>query len=383
MDVQEFLAWEKTTRDTIDFKKVYVDIAGDIVAGLALSEIVFWHLPSSQSGQTKLRVHKVGHLWIARARHEWWERTRITPKQVDRVLTILVDKGLIVKKNFKFNGSPTTHIRIVWETFLEQLQAVVHQPVPSPYGSSATESGKSISPIEENPDSPTGELHLAESGESITETTAETTGREENSKGHAPDGTRPPATGNTLEHAVRSTARRQNEQSTRHREKLSDGGKDLEQGKSIEDKPEYTPFEVWLLAACHNTKKLTDNQRRLFHRAVTYLDDERKAVPSPTVNQAWDSDPAYQVFVRDVILLDIQSKRLAHPSGFDNWLNAPKTWERFYAWRKAHGDEYDPTSARDEEEGRLVVMPDGVEIWVPYAKDITEAIREYLSSLPD
>lgn len=74
---------------------------------------------------------------------------------------------------------------------------------------------------------------------------------------------------------------------------------------------------------------------------------------------------------------------MAHPSGFDNWLNSPRTWERFYAWRKAHGDEYGPTSAGGadhEEDGRLVEMPDGAEIWVPYATSAVDAINEYLRS---
>jgi len=46
MEFNEFLSWELTTRDTIDFKKIYVDIAGDLIAGLLLSQIIYWHLPS-------------------------------------------------------------------------------------------------------------------------------------------------------------------------------------------------------------------------------------------------------------------------------------------------------------------------------------------------
>ena len=37
----DFLAWEKASRDSIDFKKIYVDVAGDLIAGLLLSQIIY------------------------------------------------------------------------------------------------------------------------------------------------------------------------------------------------------------------------------------------------------------------------------------------------------------------------------------------------------
>ena len=53
---KEFLDWEKTSKDTIDFKKVYVDMADDLIAGLVLSELIYWYLPSKDNGKNKLRV---------------------------------------------------------------------------------------------------------------------------------------------------------------------------------------------------------------------------------------------------------------------------------------------------------------------------------------
>ena len=112
-----FLSWEKTTRDTIDFKCIYVDMAGDLVSGLLLSQIVYWNLPS-QAGQTKLRVKKDGHLWLAKNRDDWWEEIRITPKQVDRAIKILSDKGLVVYENSLFAGKRTPFIRIDSDGFM-------------------------------------------------------------------------------------------------------------------------------------------------------------------------------------------------------------------------------------------------------------------------
>lgn len=124
--VREFLLWENASRDTVDFKKCYVDLADDLVAGLLLSQIVYWHLPSKETGKTKLRVRQEGHLWIAKGREDWHEEIRITAKQFDRASNILVKKGLIEKKTFKFNGNPTIHIRLIWENFLPSLEALIY-----------------------------------------------------------------------------------------------------------------------------------------------------------------------------------------------------------------------------------------------------------------
>ena len=120
MTHQEFLAWEQASRDTIDVKRCYVDLAGELVAGILLSQIVYWHLPSKK-GEDKLRVVKDGVTWLAKAREDWWEECRITPRQFDRACTLLEGLGLIVTDVKRFNGSPVKHIRICWEVFLRDL----------------------------------------------------------------------------------------------------------------------------------------------------------------------------------------------------------------------------------------------------------------------
>jgi len=124
----EFLLWEATTRDTIDFKKSYVDMAGDLVAGLLLSQIVFWTLPDRE-GQSKLRVQRDGHMWIAKGRNDWWDEIRITARQFDRAAKILEKKSLIVTGVFRFAGLPTKHIRLEPEGFLDAWKSVLTQSV--------------------------------------------------------------------------------------------------------------------------------------------------------------------------------------------------------------------------------------------------------------
>lgn len=125
----KFLQWEITTRDTIDFKKTYVDMTGDLIAGLLLSQIVFWHLPTKQ-GRTKLRVKKDGHLWIAKQRDDWWDEVRIRPKRFDRACDILVKKGIIVKAYYRFNGLRMMHLRIDHSVFMELWEQGVSPQLP-------------------------------------------------------------------------------------------------------------------------------------------------------------------------------------------------------------------------------------------------------------
>ena len=126
---QQFLTWEVTTRDTIDFKKIYVDIAGDLIAGLLLSQIIYWHLPS-KNGQSKLKsIRRDGHYWIAKSYADWWDEIRISQYQAKRALTILANTGIVEVKIFKFNGAPTAHVRLVFEAFMEQWNEEVSQNI--------------------------------------------------------------------------------------------------------------------------------------------------------------------------------------------------------------------------------------------------------------
>lgn len=187
-EVMRFIYWEQSSRDTIDFKKSYVDLAGDLIAGLLLSQIVYWHLPSKETGKTKLRVKKDGHLWLAKGRNEWWNEIRITEKQFDRASKILVQKGLIEKKLYKFDGRPIPHIRLIWENFLPQLESVIYgekqeeieekeekEPVEPLSDMDFTQRVKSILPKGENPLYPKGKVDFDQKGKSLTKNTTENT----------------------------------------------------------------------------------------------------------------------------------------------------------------------------------------------------------------
>jgi hypothetical protein len=125
---ERFIAWELASRDTV--KRCYVDIAGDLVSGVLLSQIVYWHLPNKE-GKSKRQVQHKGHYWIAKKRDAWWDECRMTPKQFDRASTVLKKKGLIEVQTFKFDGAPMKHVRLNWDNLtvaIDKLLNIVDIP---------------------------------------------------------------------------------------------------------------------------------------------------------------------------------------------------------------------------------------------------------------
>lgn len=167
-DFNQFVAWEKASQDTIDFKKIYADMAEDTLAGLVLAQIIYWHIPNKQ-GQSKLRIEKEGKKWMACNRAEWWEKTRLSPRQIDRVLGILESKKIILKKVFRFNGTPIVHIHLNVDVFILLMNHLVENPSINPYH------GEMDFTNSLNQNLPNGEMDFDESVESLTKTTAKTT----------------------------------------------------------------------------------------------------------------------------------------------------------------------------------------------------------------
>jgi len=118
----KFVDWEKSTKDAIDFKRIYFDITGNINTALLLSQIIFWFLPGPETGKLKLRVKKHGRYWIAKKRAEWWHECRLSPYQFDRASKILIRKKLIIKQVYKFQNSPQVHISVEFDQLLQCLR---------------------------------------------------------------------------------------------------------------------------------------------------------------------------------------------------------------------------------------------------------------------
>lgn len=121
MTSEEFLQWEYHSKDTIDVKRIYIDIAGDIASGVLLSQLIFWHLPAKDGG-TKLKVEKEGYMWVRKKREDWWEECRLSPRQFDRSSIILKDLGLVDIQNFTHEGRNTKHIRLLTDNVIKAIE---------------------------------------------------------------------------------------------------------------------------------------------------------------------------------------------------------------------------------------------------------------------
>ena len=128
----DFLLWETASRDTIDFKTIYVDMADDLIAGLLLSQIIFWYLPA-KDGTSKLRVYRDNYYWIAKAREDWWDEIRISPKQADRAFKILREMSIVITEYHRFNGLRTMHIWLQENVFLEKFEDAIKTEFNNPY----------------------------------------------------------------------------------------------------------------------------------------------------------------------------------------------------------------------------------------------------------
>lgn len=163
MNIREYVAWIATDREKIAVKKMLVDIAGDLIAGIVLSQIEYWHLPSKGTGKSRLRAEHDGQKWLVKRATDWREECRISGKQATRALAILEAKQLIVTGLWKYNGAPTTFIRINWPVYLAAVDAEISKRV------------NSIFTDGQNPFAAEGEIDLDENGNSLTVTTTVTT----------------------------------------------------------------------------------------------------------------------------------------------------------------------------------------------------------------
>lgn len=192
--MERLTAEQRTLADAALAQKInvvyhaYVDICGDLIAGMLLAQCLYW-FGAGKDGKSRARIVKDGFLWIAKTRADWYDEIRISPKQYDRAAKILKDKNFIEVKTFKFNGNPTTHIRIIPEAINEAIDAWKFEQVKtilpdgekpetagfSPFGNNEiTEVEKPLLPKGEERVSPMVNNELAASVTSLTETVTET-----------------------------------------------------------------------------------------------------------------------------------------------------------------------------------------------------------------
>ena len=99
-------------RRVIAIRREFIELGGDHVVAVLLSQIHYWYAPA-KNGKTKLRVQRHGHLWIAKTREQWMAETGLTLKRYRRAIAVLKQKGLVEVKQMLFAGKAMSHIRLL------------------------------------------------------------------------------------------------------------------------------------------------------------------------------------------------------------------------------------------------------------------------------
>lgn len=114
-----------TPLDHPDNRGVWVELwavdllDGDHAAALLLSQLLWWHQPG-KDGRPKVTYERNGSTWLLRP-DDGWEDCRLSQKQVRRIRSVLVAKGLIEHKRFKLNGAPTS----AWRPLFDAIQDAI------------------------------------------------------------------------------------------------------------------------------------------------------------------------------------------------------------------------------------------------------------------
>lgn len=121
MDMNEFLQLKAMEQQRVNFEMTYVDMTGDLISGLLLSQIVYWFTPTKE-GKNKTRVTYKGRKALAKARNEWFDEIRITEKQYDKAIKILETLKIVDVVNSMFNSKRTPFIMLNDDVFLEKYR---------------------------------------------------------------------------------------------------------------------------------------------------------------------------------------------------------------------------------------------------------------------
>ena len=118
MNFEELLLIRKSQRKGVFLEMALIDLCGgNILAGLMLSQILYWHEPND-NGQTRLRVCKNGKYWLVKKRTDWHDECRLTENQSRDAIECLKKYGLIETMVARFDGTPMTHIALCKDCLL-------------------------------------------------------------------------------------------------------------------------------------------------------------------------------------------------------------------------------------------------------------------------
>jgi hypothetical protein len=109
----------------------FIDICdGNLHDAILFAQIMYWHEPSKDTGQTRLKKQDDGHLWLFKNHAEWYAECRIKPATVRKCLERLKAAKLIEYKVGGAIGNPTPYMRVNWAVFETKMKAWELEQLP-------------------------------------------------------------------------------------------------------------------------------------------------------------------------------------------------------------------------------------------------------------
>lgn len=178
-DLWEFFSrLRASTYSRVTVEMIYVDMVDDLNAGILLSQLVYWYLPSN-SGESKLKVLKENEYWVSKSYDEWFEEVRLKKRPIMRAVGILEEKDIIKTKVFRFNGAPTVHYQLNTNKFITLLTIELEKLGKNP--ESAQSARSKVQKVHDGKFTK-GTIESAESARFLTDTTTDITTDKKKSK---------------------------------------------------------------------------------------------------------------------------------------------------------------------------------------------------------
>lgn len=125
-------AWIQHTHvlsQVVAVPKVLFKITENSSQAIILSQILYWHGISTETGKPRLQiVDGAGRYWLAKNRADWEDECGIKPKTAHRALNWLENAGLIDRQLHGFKGNVTPWIAINWEAFQRAIESLSSTP---------------------------------------------------------------------------------------------------------------------------------------------------------------------------------------------------------------------------------------------------------------
>jgi hypothetical protein len=113
--------------EKICFSKCYLDLTGDLVAGMLLGKIIEYQ----QENQSEIKISKEGEYWIAVDHAYWWNECRLSCFELNKKLDMLSQMGFI---SIGVWDNKKNHIVLNWEVIingLKELEKDLKNHIPS------------------------------------------------------------------------------------------------------------------------------------------------------------------------------------------------------------------------------------------------------------